>query len=261
MTVFLHELRLNRISLLIWSGVISFMLGVCIIIYPEMTSQMGEISEMFSEMGAFSSAFGMDKLNFGEFIGYFGIECGNVLGIGGALFAAIVGAGALIKEEREHTAEFLLTHPISRARIITEKLAACFTQILILNLCVVAVSVVCIFAVDVKTDTLPIVLLFLSNFILQIEICAVSFGLSAFLRRGELGVGLGFVFSMYFFNIASNLMEKLGFLKYITPFAYCEGSYIVSQRTLELKYLAVGAAITVVGIVAAYWKYTKKDIT
>ena len=91
MKVFLHELRMGRTALAIWSAAISFMLGVCIIIYPEMSSQMGDISEMFSDMGAFSSAFGMDKLNFGEFMGYFGVECGNVLGLGGALFAAVVG--------------------------------------------------------------------------------------------------------------------------------------------------------------------------
>ena len=74
MTIFLHELRQNRLALIIWSGAISFMLGVCVIIYPEMSSQMGDISAMFADMGAFSSAFGMDQLNFGEFIGYFGIE-------------------------------------------------------------------------------------------------------------------------------------------------------------------------------------------
>lgn len=73
MTVLLHELRQNKIALIIWSAAISFMLGVCIIIYPEMSTQIGDISAMFSDMGAFSSAFGMDKLNFGEFMGYFGV--------------------------------------------------------------------------------------------------------------------------------------------------------------------------------------------
>jgi ABC-2 type transport system permease protein len=54
------------------------------------------------------NSFGMDKLNFGEFMGYFGIECGNVLGLGGALFAALAGISALAKEEKDRTAEFLL---------------------------------------------------------------------------------------------------------------------------------------------------------
>ena len=119
MTLFLHELRTNRLAIIIWSGVISFMLGVCIVIYPEMAPQMTEMTDMFADMGSFTSAFGMDQLNIGEFKGYFVIECGNVLGLGGAFFAAILGISALAKEERDGTAEFLLTHPITRRRVIS----------------------------------------------------------------------------------------------------------------------------------------------
>ena len=180
MTVFLHELRQNRVALIIWSCAISFMLGVCVIIYPEMSTQMGDISAMFADMGAFSDAFGMDQLNFGEFMGYFGIECGNVLGLGGALFAAIVGASALAKEERGHTAEFLLTHPISRRRIISEKLLASLTQVCILNAITIAVCCVCILIVNVEADAATLALLFLAYLILQLEIVAVTFGFSAF---------------------------------------------------------------------------------
>lgn len=260
MTVFLHELRTNKLALIIWSCAISFMLGVCVIIYPEMSTQMGDISAMFSDMGAFSDAFGMDKLNFGEFMGYFGVECGNVLGLGGALFAAILGASALAKEEKEHTAEFLLTHPISRTRIISEKLFAALAQVCLLNVVVVLVTVLCMLAVQVEADAATMALVFLAYLILQLEITAVTFGLSAFLRRGELGVGLGLVFAMYFLNILANLTEELEFLKLITPFAYADGAHIIPEKAIDIKYLAVGAAISALGIAAAYWKYRKKDI-
>ena len=260
MTLLFHELRSNRKALIIWSCAISFMLGVCIIIYPEMSSQMGEVSETFSNMGAFSDAFGMDKLNFGEFMGYFGVECGNVLGLGGALFAAIVGASALAKEEKERTAEFLLTHPVSRARIITEKLLSTFIQVLVLNAAAVAVTCACIFATDAEAEAATLSLIFSAHLILQLEIAAVTFGISAFLRRGELALGLGLVFAAYFLNILANLTEKLEFLKYVTPFAYADGAYIIPEKAIEIKYLAVGLAFTVLGVAAAYWKYTKKDI-
>ena len=261
MTLLLHELRLNRTAIIIWSCAISFMLGVCVIIYPEMSTQMNEVSAMFSEMGAFSSAFGMDQLNFGEFIGYFAVECGNVLGLGGALFAAITGASALAKEEKEHTAEFLLTHPLSRKRIVTEKLIATLIQVCLLNVAVIAVTVVCVFVVGVEADVSVLALIFLAYLVLQLEIAAVSFGVSAFMRRGSLGVAIGFVFATYFINIVSNLTEDLEFLKFVTPFGYTDGSYIVPEKALEIKYLAVGLIIIAIGIAAAYWKYTRKDIT
>ena len=140
MILFLHELKRNKLSLIIWSCAISFMLGICVIIYPEMSSEMGEISDMFANMGAFSDAFGMDQLNFGEFMGYFAIECGNTLGLGGSIFAAILGISALAKEEQSHTAEFLLSHPVSRSKILTNKALAILCQILIMNLSVIAVT-------------------------------------------------------------------------------------------------------------------------
>ena len=102
MTVFKHELRQGRSALIIWTAAISFMLGVCIVIYPEMSTQMGDRSAMFADMGSFSQAFGMDRINVGEFLGFFGVECGNVLGLGGAFFAALLGISALAKEEKEH---------------------------------------------------------------------------------------------------------------------------------------------------------------
>lgn len=260
MTVFFHELKRGRISLLIWSAAIAFMLAICVIIYPEMKSQMGDISAMFADMGSFSEAFGMDKINFGSFTGFFGVECGNVLGLGGAFFAAIIGISALSKEEKEHTAEFLLTHPISRTAVIAQKLFAVFAQITILNIAVAAITAVSIVAIGEDADVKTVFLLFLSYFILQIEIAAITFGISAFIKGNGLGIGLGIAVVFYFLNIIANLTENTEFLKYLTPFGYTEGSDIISSGKIEIKYLSVGLLFTALGITAAFIKYRKKDI-
>lgn len=260
MTVFFHELKRGKVSLLIWSCAIAFMLGICVLIYPEMKTQMSDISEMFADMGSFSDAFGMDKINFGTFIGYFGVECGNVLGLGGALFASILGISALAKEEKEHTAEFLLTHPVSREKVLAEKLLAVFSQIIILNLVSAFVTVLSVLAVGESVDAKVMLLLFLAYFMMQIEISAVTFGISAFLKGNGLGIGLGITVLMYFLNIMANLTENAKFLKYITPFGYTEGADIISNSAIEVKYLAAGLVFTVTGLVAAFLKYRKKDI-
>ncbi len=260
MTVFFHELKRGRISLLIWSAAIAFMLAICVIIYPEMKSQMGDISAMFADMGSFSEAFGMDKINFGSFTGFFGVECGNVLGLGGAFFAAIIGISALSKEEKEHTAEFLLTHPVSRTAVIAQKLFAVFAQITILNIAVAAITAVSIVAIGEDADVKTVFLLFLSYFILQIEIAAITFGISAFIKGNGLGIGLGIAVVFYFLNIIANLTENTEFLKYLTPFGYTEGSDIISSGKIEIKYLSVGLLFTALGITAAFIKYRKKDI-
>ena len=260
MTLFIHELKQNKTALIIWSTVISFMLGVCIVIYPEMSEQMVEINDMFADMGSFTAAFGMDKLNFGEFLGYFGIECGNVLGIGGAFFAAIAGISALAKEEKDHTAEFLLSHPVSRTRIITQKLASVISQVIIMNLAICCVTFASILCIGVEADMAKVTLLLLSYLIMQLEIAMITFGISAYLRSSGIGIGLGIPVVLYFMNIMANLTEDLKFLKYITPFGYTDGADIIADGTLKLEYIAIGALFTVIAVIAGYVKYSKKDI-
>lgn len=255
-----HELRQGKYGLLLWALVIGGMLGICVLIYPQMSGQMGEIGGMFADMGSFSAAFGMDKINFGEFLGYFGVECGNVLGLGGAFFASILGISVLAKEEREHTAEFLLTHPISRRAVAAQKFCGMLLQILILNLIVIVVGFSAIFLIGERPEWDIMFLLFLAYFLLQVEIGAVCFGISAFIGRGGVGVGLGVAVCFYFLNIIANLAEQAEFLSYITPFGYAEGADIIANGRISPAYLTAGLVLGGAGIAAAFWKYGKKDI-
>ncbi len=260
MILFKHELRQGRNTLLIWSGVIAFMLGICIFIYPEMKDQMGDISGVFADMGGFSAAFGMDQLNFGEFIGFFGVECGNVLGLGGAFFAALLGISALAKEEKEQTAEFLLTHPVTRENVVLHKLCAVLAQIAILNLLAICITAVSILMIKESPEAKTLAWLFLAYFILQIETASICFGISAFISQGGLGIGLGMAALFYFLNIIANLTERAQFLKYITPFGYTEGADIIAKGSIDVKYLSVGLVLTAVGIAGAFYWYCRKDI-
>ena len=86
-----HELKQSWKSLTIWTSSIGFFIVVCVFLYPEMKGEMKNINELFASMGAFTEAFGMDRLNFGTLLGFYSTECGNVLGIGGAFFSSLIG--------------------------------------------------------------------------------------------------------------------------------------------------------------------------
>lgn len=260
MAILKHELRQNRLALIIWSCAISFLLAISVLIYPEMSKQMGEMNDVFANMGSFSSAFGMDQLNFGEFSGYFGIECGNTLGLGGAFFAAILGISLLAKEEHGHTADFLFAHPISRTRVLVEKLLAMVIQILFLNLFVIVATTCAALAIGETPNFNEFYLLLIAFFILQLEIGFITFGISAFLKGNGIAIGLGLSFVFYFLNILANLTEDAKFLKYITPYGYTDAAPIISNHTLEWKYLAVGCGFALLSITIAFIKYRKKDL-
>lgn len=260
MTLIRHEIKQGGISLIVWTVSIAFLLVICVLLYPEMKGEMDGMSEMFSSMGSFTQAFGMDKINFGTLKGFYAVECGNILGLGGAFFSSLCAAAILSKEEKDHTAEFLFAHPCSRAKILSDKLIAVFLQIVILNLLILVSALISIAAIGEDIMWKELLLLHLAYFLLQAELAGICFGVSAFLRKGSLGIGLGIASIMYFLNLVANISDKAGFLKYITPFGYAEGTDIMTTASLDEKLVIPGLIYGLAGIVIAYWWYCRKDL-
>ena len=103
-------------------------------------------------------------------------------------------------------------------------------------------------------------LLHLAFFLLQVELACICLGISAFLWRGGLGIGLGLAIFLYFVNIIANLTDSADALKLITPFGYADGSDILSRGAIHGTRLLVGLAFAGIGVAAAYMKYCRKDI-
>ena len=260
MTLIRHELRQGWKTLLVWTAAIGSFLMICLFIFPDMKSQMDDVSSMLASMGTFTKAFGMDRLNFGTLVGYYGIECGNVLGIGGALFAALIGVNALAREEKEGTAEWLLTHPMNRPEIITQKLLSVLIQVAVLNIVVFLLCLGSMAAIGEDIIWKELILLHGAFFLLQLEIACVCFGISAFLWKGGIGIGLGVAIALYFMNIIANLTAQAEFLKYLTPFGYTDGADIITDGSLHWDRVMIGMGFAACGVVLAYWKYARKDI-
>lgn len=260
MTLIKHELRRGRNSLIIWTATIGFLIAVCIFMFPEMKGEMTSVSNMFASMGGFSQAFGMDEISFGTLSGFYAVECGNILGLGGAFFAAICAASMLSKEEKDKTAEFLLTQPINRLYIVTNKFIAVILQITVMNIIVCALSIFSVKAIGEEVPFKEMLLIHLAYYCMQLEIAGICFGISSFLRNGSIGMGLGVAALMYFLNIIANIAESAEFLNYITPFGYANGSDITANLSIDGVFMLLGLLYGAVGLVVAYIKYCNKDI-
>lgn len=261
MVIYKHEMKQNNKTLWIWTLSVGLMSFICLLMFTQMKSMVTEMDDMFSSMGSFTKAFGMDQMSMGSIMGFYGIECGNILGLGGAFLAGLLGINMLSKEEGSRTAEFLLTHPISRCKVITEKLLAIITQLLIFNIVFFLLSILGIAIVGETVVWSKFILYHIAHFLLQLEIAGICYGVSAFIRRGNLGVGLGLAACFYFMNIIANISDKAEFIKYLTPFSYTEASDIFTTGKLDTGYLIVGMLFGVIGVFAAYIQYSRKDIT
>ncbi|MGM9735173.1 MAG: ABC transporter permease subunit [Candidatus Cryptobacteroides sp.] len=255
-----HELGQSAKSLGIWTACIGFFIAICIFLFPSMKGEMGQVGDLFASMGAFTSAFGLDRLNFGTIIGFYATECGNIIGLGAALFAALAGVNALSREENGHTAEFLLTHPVGRAQVVASKLASLLIQIVALNIICTIIAAVSIECIGEPVEWKPLLLLNLSYLLVHIELGCICFMISSFCARNNPGIGLGLAIGMYFVNIVANISDEAKALKYITPFGFAEGADIVSEGALDLGLTAIGMSVAIVCAAISFVKYLNKDI-
>lgn len=260
MTFIKHELKMNLKSLLIWMLVVGGMVFCFMLIFPSMENSIGEISGAYSQMGDFSTAFGMDKMNIATPMGYFAIEIGATLSLGGSMFAAIVGIGMLAKEEGGHTTEFLFVTPNKRTYFITTKFIA---QVLILTVFDIVCMVLGIFSFICIGEDLVwknYLLFFLAQYLMQLEIAGICFGISAFLKKNNIGLGIGIAMILYFMNLFANISDEVKNLHYITPFSYADAAEIFTSEKIPGKYLIPGMMIMIIAVGIGYVKYHRKDL-
>ena len=259
MIIFKKELRTGLVGFLVWCAVIGGLMAVCVGLYPSIAGSMEDVSALFAGMGDFSAAFGLDKLQFGSIMGFYGTECGNILGLGGAFYAALTAMGLLAGEEGGHTAEFLLTHPVSRLRVCLEKLAALAVLIVGLNVLCFGCGAGGILIIGEEADWGGLLRYHGALLLMQLEIGALCFGLSAFLRRGGLGLAMGLAALLYFTGILINLDGGLDWLRFVTPYYYADAERVLDGEALAGPMLA-GCALGALGAGAGLWWYGRKDI-
>lgn len=259
-TIYKHEMKSNFKNLLIWCLSVSTMGFICILLFTSVKESMAGMADSFASMGAFSDAFGMDKLSIATLVGFYATEVGTIHGLGGAMFAAIISAGILSKEEDGHTSEFLFSQPVSRGKVITAKLFSVVSNIVLFNVLAVVIYVLAIVILGEDMPMKEFFIFHMMQTIMQAEIGAVCFGISAFMKKNKLGIGLGLVLILYAYDLMARVVPDLSDYKVISPFSYANASDIFSGSELSKVALIIGAVILTIGVLMAYIVYQKRDL-
>ncbi len=257
--LFRFEVRRGAAAWLVWALCVAGMAAACVALWPQMEADAGALGVLFGQMGAFTAAFGMDRLDIGSFLGFYGIEGGSIVTLGGALYAASIAAEALSGEERAGTAELLLTHPLGRRRVLAAKGLAVAARILALDAAALAAGAAAAAAAGQDIPWEKLLLLHAVWALLHLHITALCLALSAMWRGCAAGAGLGLAAGLYFLALLANLAPAVRCLRYLTPFAYAEAAALLTDGfdpALALPGLAAAALLAAVGC----WRYRRKDI-
>ena len=129
-----------------------------------------------------------------------------------------------------------------------------------MNLVILGLSLLSMELIGEDIPWKAVLLMHGAYYFLQLELAGICFGISAFLRFGSVGIGMGLAAMMYFLNLIANMTESAKFLKYITPFGYCEGADIIADGKLDAGLITAGMLFACIGVTIAYWRYSRKDI-
>lgn len=263
MNLYLRELRAYGKATLIWAVSLSLIVVAFLSMYTafsEDVESFRKVLESFPE--ALRLAFSINVGSFFTIYGFYGYLLGFAT-LAAAIQAANLGVGVVSKEVAGKTADFLLTRPLSRSRIITAKLLAVLTAILFTNVVFSAVSYAGAASVASGEEFDAGTFLLLSSTLLLVQLLFLALGilLSVVIPKVKsvVGVSLPTVFAFYIIGMIGEVLQNETF-RYISPFRYYDTSYIVEHNAYETKYLLIEVAFVVVAIAASYAIYLKKDV-
>lgn len=262
MNMFLHELKAYRKSTIIWT---CSLIGI-IVLFLSMFPAFSREAETFKELlegfpEPIRKAFGLSVESMSSILGFYSYTFLYIT-LCGAIQAMNLGTSIVSKEVREKTADFLLTKPVTRSQIMTSKLLAAFTSLVVTNVAYLAAS--SIMASIVKTEDYSFKIFFMISitlFFVQLIFLALGVIVSVLARKikSVIPISLGTVFGFF---IAGMLASTIGdeAVRYITPFKYFDTNYIIKNSGYEATFIIVEIVFIIAAITASYIVYCKKDI-
>ncbi|MBN1138176.1 MAG: ABC transporter permease subunit [Anaerolineae bacterium] len=258
-----QEFNMRLRSVIAWSVAVA----VLILIYVSLFSSFADQAELMNEMMAnfpeeLLTAFGIKGVNLATILGYFGFLFLFVQ-ICLAIQAANYGFSLVSVEEREWTADFLLTKPVKRTQILTSKLLAALGGLAITDIVVWIVSLITttLFKGDRTYEMMPLLLLLLSIVPFQLFFLSVGLVISLLVKRVRsvtpYAMALGF--GMYVLSVFGDLLGESA-LEKITPFKHFEPNHILQNGAWDAPLVLISVAVIVIAVVGSYLLYTRRDI-
>lgn len=264
MQVYRFELRRQYRNALVWAAVVAAVTWLMIFgVYPIFLDSREAVETMLVSFPAgFAEAFGF---NLDDLFGYESFSGMAYLyaGLLGGIMASGTALAVFAREKRSKCSDFLLTRPVGRRRVFFQKLLCCLTLLV--------------------TVWLPYLIVFFSGYFRftgaqaltgSVVLCALclpltqlvftAFGLSAavFLRRirSASGLGVGIGLSAFLLSMLYSLTEK-EYFKFISPLCYFSPNAVRQTGGYDSACVAAAAVLTLGLFAAAYFRYTRADVT
>lgn len=262
MNIFIHEIRSNLKSLIIWSVCI---IAIVVMMMSEFSAyynnpEMADILDMVPQQ--LLDALSMGGTNITTVSGFVTVAS-IYFYIMLSIYSVLLGSSILSKEERDKTAEFFMALPISRKKVILSKWTAAVCLSILVNLVTTASVFITTMDYDKAIDFTRFMFLMMGAiFIIQVMFLSFGMLMAALVKRykksGTYSVSVLMV--LYFVSIIMAFSEKLDFLKYVTPFKYFEAISILNDMNLDKGNLVISFLVIILCLAGILVFYPKRDL-
>ena len=262
--MFKRELKINLKSFIIWTSILIGLFLVVFLVYPSIVNSenmemMDEMMKMFPE--EMLKAFNMDISTIDSAFGWLKTEGFVFVLLITGIYSGILGSNILLKEESDKTIEYLNSVPVTRKKIVVNKI---FCGLLYITLMVAIIGIFNFIGLSLsgEFDRKSYILLSITPIFSSIVIFAVCIFLSTFTHKTKktIGISLGIVFASYFLNIISEMGESTEFLKYISIFTLADIRNVIVNVSINPLMVILAIGIAVIFMIFTVIRYERKEL-
>jgi ABC-2 type transport system permease protein len=262
MNIFIHELKTYRKTTIIWTCSLVAVVILFLSMYPAFSKNVADLKQALNNMPpAVVKVFGLNTESFLSLLGFYSFTF-IYLTLCGAIQAMNLGISILSKEESGRTADFLLTKPVTRSQVMTGKLSAVFTALVLTNVTYTAAARIMASAVTSETYSVKAFYM-ISITLLFVQLIFASLGVFVSMviprLKSVTSISLGTVFVFFIISMFGSVIGDKAY-RYLTPFKYFDTAYIIKHAAYEKSFIMLAIAVVVAAIVTSYLIYSQKDI-
>ncbi len=262
--MFKRELKVNLKNFIIWTGILLILFAAVFLMYPSLISS-GQMDELDDMMEMFPpellKSFNMDISGINTPFGWIKTEGFVFVLLITGVYSSILGSNILLKEESDKTIEYLNCVPVTRKRIVADKVLVSVIYIVAMVL-ILGVFNCVLLSGDDDFDKKQFWLLSITPIFSSLTLFSISLLISTFTHKKKkvFGVSLGLVFVSYFLNTISELSDKVEFLKYLSAFSLADIRNVITDRRINPVMILVTAVLFTIFTVIAVIHYDRKEL-
>jgi ABC-2 type transport system permease protein len=259
-----REFKINIKSFIIWTSIIIGMFLMVYLVYPfiitdESMASLDEMMKVFPP--ELLKAFNMDLASITTAYGWVKSEGFMFILIIVGIYSSMLGGSIVLKEESDKTIEYLGSLPITRNKIMTNKIIVAISYILLMLIILFIFNYIALL-ISCDFDQTQFILLFISPLFVALPLFAFNLFISTFMHKTKktIGISLGLVFLSYLLSIISELSDKVEFIKYFSIYTLADTRNIMDKVELNPLVIVISIIMTVVFIALSYIRYNKKEL-